>query len=87
MDRRERVLQQIAFGYVLASSGRMRKMWNHEMIKLARETCGQLGIAYSDGACAHPFETKTGAAEVDLPPRMESAPVLDSTNARIRARV
>ena len=43
----ERLLQQIAFGYVLTPSGGMRKMYNHEMISLAREACDQLGIAYS----------------------------------------
>jgi hypothetical protein len=41
----ERVLQQIAFGYVLTPSGGMRKMYNHEMISLGREACDQFGIA------------------------------------------
>jgi hypothetical protein len=63
MDRhRERVLQQIAFGYVLTPSGGMRKMYNHEMISLAREACDQLGIAYSSGAC-EPFKPAPKAAE------------------------
>ena len=35
----ERLLQQIAFGYVLTPSGVMRKMYNHDMISLAREAC------------------------------------------------
>ena len=56
----ERVLHQIAFGYVLTPSGGMRKMYNHEMINLAREACDQLGIAYSDGACTHPFQARSG---------------------------
>ena len=74
MDRhRERVLQQIAFGYVLPPSGGIRKMYNHEMISLAREACDQLGIAYSDGACTQPFRTRRGAAEVDLPRRTGKA--------------
>ena len=73
----ERLLQQIAFGYVLTPSGGMRKMYNHEMISLAREACDQLGIAYSDGACTQqPFQARSGAAEVDLP-----------TNARGRSGV
>ena len=59
----ERILRQIAFGYVLTPSGRMRKMYNHEMISLAREACDRLGIAYSDGACTHPFQARSGAAE------------------------
>jgi hypothetical protein len=46
-----RVLQQIAFGYVLTPSGRMRKMYNYAMISLAREGCDRLGIADSNGAC------------------------------------
>jgi hypothetical protein len=80
----ERLLQQIAFGYVLTPSGGMRKMYNHEMISLAREACDQLGIAYSDGACTHPFQARSGAAEVDLP-RMCTGSEL--TNARGRSRV
>jgi hypothetical protein len=60
----ERVLQQIAFGYVLTASGGMRKMYNHELICLAREACDQLGIDYSDGACTQPFETRSGAVPV-----------------------
>jgi hypothetical protein len=64
MDRHcARVLQQIAFGYVVTPSGRMRKMYNHEMISLAREACDQLGIAYSDGAC-EPFKPVAKAAEM-----------------------
>ena len=56
MDRHcERVLRQIAFGYVLTPSGRMRKMYNHEMASLACEACDHLGIAYSNGAC-EPFK-------------------------------
>jgi hypothetical protein len=61
----ERLLQQIAFGYVLTPSGGMRKMYNPEMISLAPEACDQLGIAHSDGACTHPFQARSGAAEVD----------------------
>jgi hypothetical protein len=70
------LLQQIAFGYVLTPSGGMRKMYNHEMISFAREACDQLGIAYSNGACTHPFQARSGAAEVD-----------GLTNARVRSRV
>ena len=63
MDRYcERVLQQIAFGYVLTPSGGMRKMYNHEMTSLAREACDQLGIAYSNGA-SEPFKLVAKAAE------------------------
>jgi hypothetical protein len=51
---------QIAFGHVILPSGRMRRMYNHEMINLAREACDQLGIACSNGACK-PFEP-TGVA-------------------------
>jgi hypothetical protein len=40
----ERILRQIAFGYVLTPSGGMRKMYNHEMISLARGACDQLGM-------------------------------------------
>ena len=58
----ERILRQIAFGYVLTPSGRMRKMYNHEMISLAREACDQLGIAYSDGACTQPFMAQAAKA-------------------------
>jgi len=72
----ERILRQIAFGYVLTPSGGMRKMYNHEMISLAREACDQLGIAYSDGACTHPFEARIGAADVE-----------ELTNARGLSRV
>ena len=39
-------MQQIAFGYVIMPSGKMRGMYNYEMIDLAREACEQLGIAY-----------------------------------------
>jgi hypothetical protein len=64
MDRHcEKVLQQIAFGYVLTPSGGMRKMYNHEMTSLAREACDQLGIAYSGGAC-EPFKPVAKAAEM-----------------------
>ena len=72
----ERILRQIAFGYVLTPSGGMRKMYNHEIISLAREACDQLGIAYSNGACTHPFKARSAAAEVD-----------GLTNARVRSRV
>ena len=58
----ERILRQIAFGYVLTPSGGMRKMYNHEMISLAREACDQLGIAYSNGAC-DPFKPTAKAAD------------------------
>jgi hypothetical protein len=71
----ERVLQQIAFGYVVTPSGRMRKMYNHEMISLAREACDQLGIAYSGGACDQPHEVPQRA------PRMRS-PVSEERCAR-----
>jgi hypothetical protein len=50
-------------------------MYNHEMISLAREACDQLGIAYSDGACTHPFAARR-PAEVD-----------ELANARVRSRV
>src|ERR1700731_1634816 len=88
MDRHcERVLQQIAFGYVLTLSGRMRKMYKHEMISLAREACDQLGIAYSDGACTQPFQARSGAAEVDLPRRTGKCTGSELTNASGRSRV
>jgi hypothetical protein len=83
----ERVLQQIAFGYVLTPSGGMRKMYNHEMISLAREACDQLGIAYSGGACTQPFETRRGVAEVDLPRRTGKCTGPELTNASGRSRV
>ena len=83
----ERLLQQIAFGYVLTPSGGMRKMYNHEMISLAREACDQLGIAYSDGACTQPFGACTGAAEVDLPRRTGKCTGSELANARGRSRV
>jgi hypothetical protein len=61
MDRRcERALQQIAFGYVIMPSGKMRGMYNHEMISIARETCDQLGIAYPNGACKKPRRALCG---------------------------
>jgi hypothetical protein len=57
MQGAERALQQIAFGYVIMPSGRMRGMYNYEMIDLAREACDRLGIAYSNGACAQPLRS------------------------------
>jgi hypothetical protein len=61
MQGAERALQQIAFAYLMLPSGRMRPMYMHEMISLAREACDQLGIAYSNGACK-PFEAAKRAA-------------------------
>jgi hypothetical protein len=55
MQGAERALQQIAFGYVIMHSGKMRGMYNHEMIDLAREACDRLGIACSNGA-SEPFK-------------------------------
>jgi hypothetical protein len=68
----ERLLQQIAFGYVLTPSGGMRKMYNHEMISLAREAAISLGSL----TLTQPFQARSGAAEVD-----------GLTNARVRSRV
>ncbi len=62
MQGAERVLQQIAFGYVVMPSGKMRGMYNYEMIDLAREACEQLGIAYSNGACK-PFRPAESATK------------------------
>jgi hypothetical protein len=61
MQGADRTLQQIAFAYVMLPSGRMRQMYMHEMISLAREACDQLGIAYSNGACK-PFEAAARAS-------------------------
>jgi hypothetical protein len=60
-----RALQQIAFGYVIMSSGKMRGMYNYEMIDLAREACDRLGIAYSNGTCK-PFKPPEGADDPHL---------------------
>jgi hypothetical protein len=62
MQGAERALQQIAFGYVVMPSGKMRGMYNYEMIDLAREACDRLGIAYSNGACK-PFRPAERAAD------------------------
>jgi hypothetical protein len=58
-----KVLQQIAFGYVILPSGRTREMYRHEIINLAREACEQFGIAYSNGGCKQPFEPAERAAD------------------------
>jgi hypothetical protein len=60
MQQYEKALQQIGFGYVIMPSGRMRAMYNYEMINLAREACEQLGIGYSNGACK-PFQPTANA--------------------------
>jgi hypothetical protein len=57
MQGAERALQQIAFGYVVMPSGKMRGMYNYEMIDLAREACELLGIAYSNGGCTQPLRS------------------------------
>jgi hypothetical protein len=41
-----KALQQIAFGHLVLPSGKTRRMYNYEIINLAREACDQLGIAY-----------------------------------------
>ena len=56
-----KALQQIAFGHVVLPSGKTRRMYNYEIINLAREACDQLGIAYSNGAC-DPFKPTAKAA-------------------------
>ena len=56
-----KALQQIAFGHVMLPSGKTRRMYNYEIINLAREACDQLGIAYSNGAC-DPFKPPAQAA-------------------------
>jgi hypothetical protein len=61
MQEAERALRQIAFGHVILPSGKMRGMYNYEMINLAREACDQLGIAYSNGAC-EPYRAVPGQA-------------------------
>ena len=62
MQGAERVLRQIAFGYIIMPSGKMRGMYNYEMIDLAREACEKLGIEYSNGAC-EPFRPIERAAD------------------------
>jgi hypothetical protein len=62
MQGAERALQQIAFGYIIMHSGKMRGMYNYEMIDLAREACDRLGIACSNGAC-EPFRPVERAAD------------------------
>jgi hypothetical protein len=57
-----KALQQIAFGHVMLPSGKTRRMYNYEVINLAREACDQLGIAYSNGAC-DPFKPAAKAAD------------------------
>jgi hypothetical protein len=57
-----RALQQIAFGHVMLPSGKTRRMYNYEIINLAREACDQLGITYSNGAC-EPVKPPAKAAE------------------------
>ncbi len=63
MQGAERALQQIAFGYVVMPSGKMRGMYNYEMIDLAREACDRLGIAYSNGACTQPLEIRSAGPD------------------------
>lgn len=65
MQRAERALRQIAFGHVVLPSGKKRGMYNYEMINLAREACDQLGIAYSNGACAQYRAVAGQAAPLD----------------------
>jgi hypothetical protein len=67
-----KALQQIAFGHVVLPSGKTRRMYNYEIINLAREACDQLGIPYSNGAC-DPFKPKvankfTGIGQEKVPP-------------------
>jgi hypothetical protein len=57
-----KALQQIAFGHVVLPSGKTRRMYNYEIINLAREACDHLGIAYSNGAC-EPFKPPAKAAD------------------------
>ena len=57
-----KTLQQIAFGHVVLPSGKTRRMYNYEIINLAREARDQLGIAYSNGAC-DPFKPTAKAAD------------------------
>jgi hypothetical protein len=65
-----KALQLISFGHVVLPSGKTRRMYNYEVINLAREACDQLGIAYSNGAC-EPFKPRAkvaGIGQEQVPP-------------------
>jgi hypothetical protein len=76
-----KALQQIAFGHVVLPSGKTRRMYNYEIINLAREAFDQLGIAYSNGAC-DPFKPTAKAADKFAGARTGAL----SLNGRMQAR-